>query len=135
MYRDGIHGDYDIPVTINGKTAAYTAYYRSAYAAYFGDLNGAARNGTKDYFLEDASFLRLRNISLGFDIAKVANIKYVKKLQLVLTGRNILTVTRYSGFDPEINSGSGAYSAWDRGIDHNSMPNVKSYQVGLNVGF
>lgn len=144
MYRDGIHGDFDIPVTINGTTAAYSAYYRSAYAAYFGDLNGAARNGTKDYFYEDASFLRLRNIALAFDIANVVNIKYFRKLQLVLTGRNIWTITKYSGFDPEINSAgsstpgssaSYANSAWDRGIDHNSMPNVKSYQVGLNVGF
>ncbi|HVU54724.1 MAG TPA: SusC/RagA family TonB-linked outer membrane protein [Puia sp.] len=134
MYRDGIHSDYDDPVTINGQTAAYTAFYRSAYAAYFGDLNGAARNGTKDYFMEGSSFLRLRNVAIGFDFARVFKIPHFSRLQLVFTGRNIWTVTKYSGFDPELNSASGAYSSWDRGIDHNSMPNVKSYQVGLNVG-
>jgi len=134
MYRDGIHSDYDGPVTINGQTAAYTAFYRSAYAAFFGDLNGAARNGTKDYFMEGASFLRLRNVSLGFDLARAFKVPGFNRLQLVLTGRNVWTVTNYSGFDPEINSASGAFSAWDRGIDHNSMPNVKSWQVGLNIG-
>jgi hypothetical protein len=133
MYRDGISGDYDVPVTINGQTAAYTAYYRSAYADYFGARN-AARNSTKDYFYEDASFLRLRNVSLGFDLAKFTNIRYVKKLQVVFTGRNIWTVTNYTGLDPEISSGT-SNSAFDRGVDHSSMPNIKSYQVGINVGF
>jgi TonB-linked SusC/RagA family outer membrane protein len=132
MYRDGIHGDFDKPVTINGQTAAYTAFYRSAYADYFGVQNGA-RNSTKDYFYEDASFARLRNVSLAFDIAKWKNLKSFRKLQLVLTGRNLVTITKYSGFDPEVSSGTGN-SAWDRGLDHNSMPNLKSYQVGLNIG-
>jgi TonB-dependent starch-binding outer membrane protein SusC len=137
MYRDGIHGDYDKPVTINGQTAAYTAYYRSVYADYFGVQNGA-RNSTKDYFYEDASFARLRNISLAIDLAKCVRLGGIRKLQLVLTGRNLVTITKYTGFDPEINSpfttAAGNNSAWERGIDHNSMPNIKSYQVGLNIG-
>ncbi|MBS1505336.1 MAG: SusC/RagA family TonB-linked outer membrane protein [Bacteroidetes bacterium] len=133
MYRDGISGDYDQPVTIDGTKAAYTAYYRSVYAAEFGNLNGD-RNATKDYFYEDATFLRLRNVSLGFDFAKALKLKGFNKLQLVLSGRNLATWTKYTGFDPEINSGS-TNSAYERGIDHNSMPNVKSYQVSVNLGF
>jgi len=53
---------------------------------------------------------------------------------LVFTGRNIATITNYTGMDPEISSGT-YNSAWDRGVDHNTVPNVKSYQVGLNLGF
>jgi TonB-dependent starch-binding outer membrane protein SusC len=134
-YRDGIHGDYDDAVTINGVTAAWSPFHRSAYSAVFGAPNGVGRNGTKTYFLEDASFVRLRNISLGFDVAKLVKIKYFKRLQVVFSGRNIWTSTKYTGFDPEISSGQSTYSSFDRGIDHNSMPNTKSYQVGLNVGF
>ena len=133
MYRDGIHADYQRPVTINGETGAYASYYQSAYSDYFGSINGA-RNGTKDYFYEDASFLRLRNVSVGFDFAKFSKLRGISKLQLVLTGRNILTITKYTGFDPEVSSGL-TNSAFERGVDHNSMPNIKSYQVGLNVGF
>ena len=135
MYRDGIHSDYDDEVTINGVTAAYSPFHRSAYSAIFGAPNGAGRNGTKDYFLEDASFVRLRNVSLGIDISKISPIKYFKRAQLVFSGRNLLTFTKYTGFDPEIFSNSNSYSAFDRGIDHNSTPNTKSYQVGLNFGF
>ncbi len=126
MYRDGIHHDYDNPVTIDGQTFAYTAFYRSMYA-------GGAANGTKNYFYEDASFVRLRNVSVGVDLAKVAKLKAFSRLQLVLSGRNLVTFTPYSGMDPEVNYSTN--SAFDRGLDHNTIPNTKQYTIGLNVGF
>ena len=127
MYRDGISSDYANPITIDGQTQAYTAFYRGIYQA-------GANNGTKDYFYENSSFLRLRNLSVGFDVAKFKTIKGVSKLQLVLSGRNLATKTKYSGYDPEVSSG-GSNSTFDRGVDHNTIPNTKSYTVGLNVGF
>ncbi len=127
MYRDGIHGDYDDQITINGETGAWTAFYRGVYAQ-------VSRNGTKNYFYENASFGRLRNLSAAFDLAKFIKVPGIRKAQLVFTGRNILTITKYTGMDPEISSGS-LNSSWDRGVDHNSIPNIKSYQVGLNLGF
>lgn len=134
MYRDGISGDFDQKVTINGQTAAWTAYHASAYYNMFGSQYGPGNDAVKDYFYESASFLRLRNASLGFDFARFMKPNVFKKLQLVFTGRNLWTVTKYTGFDPEVSSGA-ANSSFDRGIDHNSTPNLKSYQVGLNVGF
>ena len=127
MYRDGIHGDYANPVTIDGQTEAWTSFYRGAYAV-------RQANGTKSYFMEDASFWRLRNISLGFDLTKLITLKGVSKLQLVFSGRNLITATKYTGMDPEVSSGANS-SAWDRAVDHNTIPNIKSYQLGLNVGF
>jgi hypothetical protein len=91
-------------------------------------------NGTKNYFYEDGSFARLRNVSIGVDLVRALGIKGFRKLQLVASGRNLYTLTNYSGMDPEIASG-GNNSAWDRGIDHNTMPNLRSYQVQLNIGF
>jgi TonB-linked SusC/RagA family outer membrane protein len=134
MYRDGISGDFTKPVTINGNTGAYTAYWSSAYYNLWGSTRGAGNNATKDFFVEDASFLRLRNVALAFDFAKLLKIQSLKKLQLVLTGRNLLTVTKYTGYDPEVSSGA-VNSSFDRGVDHSTLPNTKSYQIGLNVGF
>ena len=134
MYRDGISGDFDKKVTIDGQTAAYTSYHASAYYGLGAAPNGPGNNATKDYFYEDASFLRLRNVSVGLDIAKVMKLGTFKKLQLVFTGRNIWTKTKYTGFDPEINS-APANSSFERGIDHSTLPNIKSYQISLNVGF
>ncbi len=132
-YRDGISSDFDKAVNIAGTSAAYTAYYRSAYADIIGARNGA-RDGTKDYFYEGSSFLRLRSIYLGYDFSKLLSSKVFRRAVLTFTGRNILTVTKYTGFDPEISSGA-SNSPFDRGVDHDSSPNSKSYQIGLNLGF
>jgi len=136
MYSEGLHRDYDDAVTIDGQPGAWTAYYRSAYDA-------VESNGTKDYFLENASFARLRNASIGFDFARFFDMKKFRSVQLVLSGRNLATITDYSGFDPESSqntAGGGTRSAapqssTQRGLDFWSFPNFKSYQVGLNVTF
>lgn len=134
MYRDGISSDFQKPVTINGQTAAYTAYYASAYYALGETARGVGNNVTKDFFYEDASFTRLRNVTLGIDFSKIATAKWLKKCQLVLSGRNLMTFTKYSGMDPEISSGA-SNSAFDRGIDHSTIPNLKTYQATINFGF
>ncbi len=125
MYRDGIHSDYEKPITIGGETGAWTAFYRGVYAQ-------RQANGTKDYFYEDASFVRLRNISVGVNLEKVLKLP-IRKLQLVASGRNLWTQTKYTGMDPEVSSGT-TNSSFDRGTDHNTMPNYRSLQVALNIG-
>jgi len=131
MYRDGIHSNYADPITITNpitnqpETQAYTAFYRGIYQA-------GANNGTKDYFYENASFLRLRNISAAFDLAKFTKLAFFKKTQLVLSGRNLITKTKYTGYDPEVSSGT-TNSSFDRAVDHNTIPNTKAYTVGFNI--
>ena len=134
MYRDGISSDYEKPITITNPTTgqpethAYTAFYRGIYQA-------GANNGTKDYFYENASFIRLRNISIALDFAKLFKLPATfQKIQLVVSGRNLVTKTKYTGVDPEVSSGS-SNSAFDRGVDHNTIPNTKAYSIGLNIGF
>jgi TonB-dependent starch-binding outer membrane protein SusC len=130
MYRDGIHSDYQVPLTIGGTTGAWSSFYRGVYAE-------RARNGTKSYFYEDASFVRLRNLEFGVELGKLSNVNALRRVQVVLSGRNLLTFTKYTGLDPEINSSNsynGGNSAWDRGTDHNTMPNLRSYQISLKIG-
>lgn len=134
MYSEGLHNDFDKPVTIGGVSAPYTAYYKSFYDA-------SESNGTKDYFLEDASFVRLRNVALSFDAAKFWKVPFTNKLQIVLSGRNLMTLTKYSGMDPEANqntTGAGStgttQTTVQKGLDYWSFPNTKSYQIGINIG-
>lgn len=128
MYSEGLHGDYDKPVTINKVTLPFSGYYKSFYDA-------SESNGTKDFFFEDASFLRLRNVAIGFDFAKFFRIPLVNRMQLVLSGRNIWTHTKYTGMDPESTSSGSENSSIQRGADQFAYPNIKSYQIGLNLGF
>jgi TonB-linked SusC/RagA family outer membrane protein len=133
MYRDGISGDFTKQVNINGQKGAWLAYWSSPYYGILGSTHGGDNDGTRDYFYENSSFVRLRNVSLAFELGKIIDLKYFKKAQLVFSGRNLFTITKYTGMDPEVSSGT-VNSAFDRGVDHSTIPNVKSYQVGLNIG-
>lgn len=123
LYRDLLHGDVDNPITIGGQQGAFAAYYNSLYNT--GLVNS--------YFVEDASYVRLRDLTISYDFAKHIGLDAVKSVVFSLTGKNLLTFTNYSGFDPE--ASSNLNSAAERGLDLNSFPNLRSYQVGLSVSF
>ncbi|WP_158857116.1 SusC/RagA family TonB-linked outer membrane protein [Lunatibacter salilacus] len=83
-----------------------------------------------DRFVEDGSFLRLRNIQLTYNF-QIERLRYV---QVYLSAQNWITFTKYSWFDPEINTyGSG--NSIRQGIDHYSYPTAKTFTVGLRLGF
>ena len=87
----------------------------------------------------DGSYLRVKNIQLGYNMPKsVLNKLALHKLRLYVSAQNIFTVSNYRGFDPEVNyggSGSGTQSNRNQGLDFGSYPNAKSYTVGLNIVF
>jgi TonB-dependent starch-binding outer membrane protein SusC len=78
------------------------------------------------YYLEDGSFVRLDNISLGYNIRNVAGFE---KVRLYIASNNVLTLTNYSGVDPEIN-----YSGRAFGLDqYNIYPKTRTFTFGVNV--
>lgn len=90
-----------------------------------------------DNFLEDASYLRLKNLTLGYTLPRNVSSKIgMKNLRLYLTATNLFTLTRYSGLNPEVNtSRSSSYGFPTPGIDRNAYPMAKAYTFGLNVTF
>lgn len=98
----------------------------------FGNANGFFGNNSED-FVEDASWVRLRELSLSYDLpSKIFNKTPFTGLSISVTGRNIFLSTPYSGIDPET-SLTGAGNA--QGIDYFNMPNTKSWGVGLKLQF
>lgn len=90
------------------------------------------RNST--YFVEDGSYLRIKDISLSYDFkGKWLRKLGITKLQPYFTASNLVTFTKYSGMDPEVNQwgSSGAV----QGIDWGTYPHCKSYVFGLNIDF
>lgn len=86
-----------------------------------------------DYYLEDGSFLRLSNITLGYSLPKsLLNKAYINKARIYCTLNNIHTFTKYKGYDPEVSSKSGALT---RGVDNSAYPKTKSVVVGVNLTF
>jgi len=92
------------------------------------DPNGNFGN-TSDWFIENGSYMRLKNITLGYTLpAAITHRVGLNTLRLYVTANNLLTITKYSGFDPEI--GMNNY-----GIDLGGYPQARSVLVGLNVNF
>ena len=90
------------------------------------------RNST--YFVEDGSYLRIKDISLSYDFqGKWLRKIGISRLQPYFTASNLITFTHYSGMDPEVNQwgSSGAV----QGIDWGTYPHCKSYVFGLNIDF
>lgn len=83
-----------------------------------------------DYFVEDASFLRLRSVRIGYRLP----LKRVPKMiEFYVSGQNLVTITKYTGYDPEVNSFSG--NDIKQGIDLAGYPTARTYTFGLNVNF
>ena len=82
-----------------------------------------------DYYLENGSYLKLDNLTVGYTFRFKEN-KYIDNLRLYLTGQNLFTITSYSGQDPEIDT----TSVWSSGIDYPSFyPRVATILLGLNL--
>ncbi|GAB4020096.1 TonB-dependent receptor [Spirosoma migulaei] len=82
-----------------------------------------------DRYIEDASFIRLKNISLGYTLPKI---KGISQIRLYVSANNALTLTKYSGFDPEVNNFGNATTQF---IDNGTYPIARSYLGGLQVTF
>jgi iron complex outermembrane receptor protein len=82
-----------------------------------------AKRYESDYFIQDASFIRLDNVSVGYTFNQKPNSTSLVKL--TLAAQNVLLITDYSGLDPEISGG----------IDNNLYPRPITFTLGLNVNF
>ncbi|MCA5003870.1 TonB-dependent receptor [Sphingobacterium sp. WQ 366] len=95
--------------------------------------NKIAITDALDYYLEDASFLRVNNITLGYTLpTELSKKAFVSKLRVYMTLNNIHTFTNYSGYDPEVASSS---SLLTRGVDNSAYPRAKSVVAGINLTF
>lgn len=98
-------------------------------------VNNAAPVSTR--YLKDGAFLRLNNLSLNytFNTEALGINKYVKGLNLSVTGQNLWLSTKYDGYDPEVNNDRSISGISSYGIDYLSYPRAKSVIFGLNVTF
>lgn len=89
-----------------------------------------------DRYVEDGSYIRLKNISLGYTFPKA----WIKKLgleNLRLYGniQNLLTITKYDGYDPEIGASTADAQGYTYGVDNGRYPSPTVYSFGMNITF
>jgi hypothetical protein len=95
---------------------------------------GETRNNVfSDFFVEDGSFMRIRNVQVGFTFPRKWMQKAkVSSFRVYVAANNIFTLTRYQGFDPDIGNFGGALSA---GVDYGFYPQARSIMGGFNIRF
>jgi hypothetical protein len=126
-------------------TANYTKKYFNAWTADHPNTNVARLvdgdpNGNyakmSEFYLESGSFFKVRTIQLGYTFPKSLTGKWgIKNLRAYVLTENLFTITKYSGYDPEIgvspDSGGGAQYGIDRGV----YVSPRTFLIGINVGF
>jgi TonB-linked SusC/RagA family outer membrane protein len=85
-----------------------------------------------DHFVQNGSFLRIRDLILGYTLpSKITQKAYIQKLRIYLKADNLLTWTKYTGYTPEI----GSSNVLSNGVDYGAYPTTSIYSLGLNLNF
>ena len=82
-------------------------------------------------FIEDGTFIRLRNVRLGYTVPNVGNI--LKGTTIYISGQNLVTITNYKGYDPEVSGAGNSNTVLS--VDNGSYPNARVVTFGLNTNF
>ena len=101
------------------------------------DANDALSSVPSTYFVEDGSYLRLKNVQLGYTVPETLLSRLgIGQLKIYVQAQNLVTFTQYSGLDPEVNSRNYGDEA-DRqiGVDEGLYPTPRAFLVGLNASF
>lgn len=102
--------------------------------AKYPKITRAVTARVSDRFVEDGSYLRLKNIRLAYNLkGSLIKAEWVRNLQVYVSGQNLLTFTNYSWLDPEVNARGGGNST-TLGLDWYSYPSAKSVTIGVRAG-
>ena len=99
-----------------------------------------------DLYLQDGDYIRLQNLTLGYDFKRLISWKGISKLRLYVQAQNLLTLTKYDGMDPEVGSFNGTDAnhvnadgsttqTWVSGVDMGYYPHPRTFIVGVNIAF
>lgn len=145
--------DFDLGFNFNGVSGnkiynhtAMTLFSRgqlarslntTPFAVQFPNEVDTNSNEVSTRYLEDGSFLRLNNATIGYSFSpsKIGLTDLINGLRITLTGQNLFVISDYSGFDPEVNTGSATDGIQTFGIDRFTYPSPRTLLIGLNVSF
>ncbi len=126
-------GDY-VQTRLGNRSQAANDYFTptNTNAKYTAPGQNVGYDNHSDLTVESASYLRLKSLNIGYNFS-MQSIKFARSIRVFASATNLFTFTKYTGYDPEINS--FAQSNLFRNIDILSIPLYKTYTIGLNVGF
>ncbi|MCB0649332.1 MAG: TonB-dependent receptor [Saprospiraceae bacterium] len=120
-------------MSIFNKGSLSSSFNTNAFAVEYPEESITNSNEVSTRYLENGSYLRLNNASIGYNL--INNGKWFNNVRLSVTGQNLFVLTDYSGFDPEINTGSSIGGIQTYGIDRFTYPSARTFMFGLEVKF
>ena len=123
---NNFHSQTGVLNQILGNSVLYNASTNYLTTGFKG---GNAQELLSDYYVENASFLRMDNVNVGYNLGKIAHTR--TNIRLSASVQNVFVITKYSGLDPEIGAGTGN----NPGIDNNLYPRPRTYNLGVNLDF
>ncbi len=93
--------------------------------------NANSNSTASSYLIEDGSFLRLRTLTLGYTLQNAWFKNKIQRLRIYVSAQNLFTVTKYSGYNPEVNLRTG--NTLSPGEDSGAYPTTKTYTIGINL--
>ncbi len=153
LYLKAAYKNFDLGLNFNG-VAGNMIYNNTASTLFTRGRLGLSQNTTdaatqfpnesanntnviSTRYLEKGDFLRLNNATLGYNLnPKVLGIgEHIRNIRFTVTAQNLFVITKYSGFDPEINTGVSQGGIQSFGIDYATYPKARSFAFGVNVAF
>lgn len=137
LFFQGVYGNEiynQVRVRTEGKGTEATLGTQMRNVWTFNNQNGTIPNpygnsnnyATSSRFVEDGSYLRLKNVQLGYTLPKTLTEKVtISRCRLYVTANNLLTLTKYTGYDPEVGGG----------VDYGNYPQSRTFMFGVNLDF
>jgi len=133
-YRKFTDGEYE-----NYTTEVYSYWNGEGTSNKYPMLarmnEGVNWQSISDIYIENASYFRLQNITLGYDFKNVWKNCPFQQLRLYVAAQNLFTITDYKGMDPENGMAINGGESWVTGVDVGNYPQPRTYMVGVNVKF
>lgn len=124
-------------MSIFNKGNLASSFNTTDFAVQYANEGITNSNEVSTRYLEDGGFLRLNNATLGYTVSPLDTgiFTWVNTLRLTVTGQNLFVITDYSGYSPEVNTGSSIGGIQTFGIDRFTYPTPRTVVFGLNVSF
>ena len=146
---EAFYRDFDLSLFFQGvggnkifNSRKYEYYFNYANNMVEDVLNSWTPDNTNNYdggnslpsefYVEKGDYFRLKNLQIGYTLPqRISRKAYMERLRFYFSVSNVFTLTKYSGFDPEVSSNT----LFTRGVDMNSYPNSRTFTLGFNVTF
>ncbi|MBI5370703.1 MAG: SusC/RagA family TonB-linked outer membrane protein [Sphingobacteriales bacterium] len=127
IYNNTLNSVINVGSINNGKNIALSVYRDPVKESFANPLTASSR------FLEKGNYLKMANATLSYVIGDIG--KSIKGLSVYITGQNLFVITKFSGFDPEVNVDKNQNGVPSSSIEYIPYPSARTFSFGVNVGF